>query len=183
MKFQTLHKTVVPCLPVKPIEPPDSHHLSCAIGWLELGSPGDALDDLDLIGAGVAEHPDVLEVRWQIYARMSNWELALKTAEKLRDRAPERASGWIHHAYSLRRAEGGGLDAAWSVLSRAWEKFPKEPIIPYNLSCYAAQMGQLDEAWEWLHKAMEAAGDVDRIKQMALNDPDLVALRDRLKSL
>ena len=165
------------------IEPPDSHHLSCAIGWLELGSPGDALDDLELVTAALREHPDVLEVRWQIYARMANWDLALATARQLLIQAPERASGWIHQAYSLRRAQGGGLDSAWSALKQALARFPKEPIIPYNLACYAAQMNRLDEAWEWLHKAMEAAEDVDRIKQMALMDADLVGLHDRLKKL
>ena len=165
------------------IEPPDSHHLSCAIGWLELGSPGDALDDLELVTAALREHPDVLEVRWQIYARMANWDLALATARQLLTQAPERASGWIHQAYSLRRAQGGGLDSAWSALKQALARFPKEPIIPYNLACYAAQMNRLDEAWEWLHKAMEAAEDVDRIKQMALMDADLVGLHDRLKKL
>ena len=165
------------------IEPPDSHHLSCAIGWLELGSPGDALDDLELVTAALREHPDVLEVRWQIYARMANWDLALTTARQLLTQAPERASGWIHQAYSLRRAQGGGLDSAWSALKQALARFPKEPIIPYNLACYAAQMNRLDEAWEWLHKAMEAAEDVDRIKQMALMDADLVGLHDRLKKL
>ena len=68
-------------------------------------------------------------------------------------------------------------------LRPAFEKFPKETIIPYNLACYAAQMGRLDEAWEWLHKAMAAAESVNRIKQMALADPDLQPLLERIKDL
>ena len=44
-------------------------------------------------------------------------------------------------------------------------------------------MGRLDEAWEWLHKAMAAAESVNRIKQMALADPDLQPLLERIKDL
>jgi hypothetical protein len=79
--------------------------------------------------------------------------------------------------------KGGGLQAAWQALRPAFEKFPKADIIPYNLACYAAQSDRLDEAWEWLHKAMEAAGDVDRIKKRAAADPDLQPLWERIRQL
>jgi Flp pilus assembly protein TadD len=83
----------------------------------------------------------------------------------------------------LRRCPDGGLPQAWAALLPARERFPQEPVIPYNLACYAAQMNRLDEAFEWLRQAVTAAGKADPIRQMATQDPDLEALRHRLKEL
>jgi Flp pilus assembly protein TadD len=168
---------------MEPLQPPDTFHLSAAIGWLELGSPADAGEEIARISAPALEHPDVLEARWAVCAAGQRWETAVDVAERLVTLAPERSSGWIHRAYALRRAAGGGLQMAWAALRPAFEKFPKVSVIPYNLACYAAQFGRLDEAWELLHKAMEAEGDVGRIKEMALHDRDLEALWARIREL
>jgi hypothetical protein len=164
------------------LEPPDCHFLVAALGWHELGLPAEAEKEVARIALALQEHPDVLEVRWLIRSTQQDWEGALPIAELLVRQAPERDSGWIHRAYSVRRVKHGGLQAAWDALRPAFEKFPGTAIIPYNLGCYAAQFGRLDEAWEWLLKAM-AAGDKDSIKQMALADEDLQALWDRIRSL
>lgn len=166
-----------------PLEPPDTHHLTAAIGWLELGNPGEAGEEIAKISPANLEHPDVLEARWQICAALKSWDAGLEVAEVLMSRSPERDSAWLHRAYALRRARSGGLQKAWDALRPAHEKFPGSPLIPYNLACYAAQLGRLEEAWEWLHKAMEAAKDVNTIKQMALADEDLKGLFDRVKEL
>ncbi len=65
----------------------------------------------------------------------------------------------------------------------AFEMFPKEDVIPYNLACYDAQSGRLDAAWDWLHKAIQVAGDVKKIKQRALADSDLQPLWQRIREL
>src|SRR5438445_7896764 len=126
------------------LEPPNTHHLSAAIGWLELGNHVEAGEELAKISLPFLEHPDVLEVRWAICAAGRSWEAALGAAELLLAKAPERVSAWIHHAYALRRVKTGGLQQAWEALRPAVEKFPKETIIPYNLACYSAQLGRLD---------------------------------------
>jgi hypothetical protein len=163
--------------------PPDSHHLLAAQGWLELENPSEAGEEIARISPGNLEHPDVLEMRWAVCAAGERWEAGLEVAEALLRIAPERPSGWLHRAYALRRVKGGGLERAWEALRPGYDKFPKAEVIAYNLSCYAAQLGRLDEAWEWLHKTMEAAGDVDAIKNMALADMDLQALWDRIRTL
>ncbi|HXG46794.1 MAG TPA: tetratricopeptide repeat protein [Methylomirabilota bacterium] len=172
-----------PGKPECPIEPPDHHHLNAAIGWLELGNPTEAGEEIARLSPPLLDHPDVLEVRWAICAALQSWDAALAVAEVLVARYPERDSGWVHRAYALRRVRGRGLEEAWAALRPAFERFPKVPVIPYNLACYACQFGRKEEAWEWLHKAMEAAGSVDKIKQMALADADLQELWDRLRSL
>jgi len=164
------------------IGPPDSHHLNAAIGWLGLGLREDALKELDLISPAQQQHPDVLEARWTIHAEQREWTAALVVARKLLALAPERPDGWLHHAYALRRAPEGGLEKAWEALKPAAGKFPKEAIIPFNLSCYACQMNQLDEARVWLKQALKIGGK-NRIKQQALADPDLEPLWDEIRQL
>jgi hypothetical protein len=57
----------------------------------------------------------------------------------------------------------------------AAKKFPDESVIPYNLSCYACQLNQLDIARHWLERAV-IAGKKEYIKKMALADDDLKPL-------
>jgi tetratricopeptide (TPR) repeat protein len=166
-----------------PLESPDIHHLTAAMGWLELGNPVEAGEEIRKISASNLEHPGVLEARWQICAALKSWEAALEVAEILISKVPGHDSAWLHRAYALRRVNSGGLQKAWDALRPAYEKFPKSALIPFNLACYDAQLGRLEEAWEWLHKAMEGAKDVAVIKQMALADDDLKNLWDRIKEL
>ena len=41
---------------------------------------------------------------------------ALRVARLLVQKAPKRATGWLHQSYALRRAPEGGLEAAWDAL-------------------------------------------------------------------
>ena len=168
---------------MSPLEPPNTHHLSAAHGWLELGNPVEAGNEIARISPSCLDHPEVLETRWEICAAQQSWEAALDVADTLLQCEPTRPTGWIHRAYAVRRVKGGGLQQAWDALHPAFAMFPKVTVIPYNLACYAAQMGRLDDAWEWLHKAMESAGDVAVIKKMALADSDLKPLWERIGTL
>jgi hypothetical protein len=88
---------------------------------------------------------------------------------------PDDSFGWIHQAHALRRMEGVGVKAAWDALLPAADKFPTEPTVAFNLACYACQLGNLKEARDWLHKAIEL-GDAQEIKARALGEPDLEPL-------
>jgi len=158
-----------------PLAPPDSHHLDAAIGWLGLGCADDARAELEEISAVHQIHTAVLEVRWTLCAHEKRWSDSLTIAELELKIAPDEATGWLHRAYALRRVSDGGLSQAWNALLPAAEQFPAEPVIAYNLSCYACQMHQLDTARTWLHRAIRA-GQKDAIKKMALADDDLQPL-------
>ncbi len=160
--------------------PPDTHHISAAIGWLELGNPVEAESDLNRVSSEQQCHPDVLEVRWIILAQTKRWEAALDIARTLLRLAPNRSSGWLHQAYSLRRSGNYGVQAAWDALLPAYGKFPREATIPYNLSCYACQMNRFDEARTWLRRALQI-GNKQELKQMALEDADLPPLWDEIR--
>ncbi len=166
---------------MEPLQPPQSHYLSAAVGWLELGRPGEARAELEALPAEYQKHPDVLEARWLLEAGEQRWEQALAAARALIEAAPQRPSGWLHQAYALRRAPAGGLQAAWDALRPSAERFPKEPIIPFNLACYACQMGQLEIAREWLRRAF-AIGDKDHLRRLALADADLEPLWEELRN-
>ena len=164
------------------LEPPDTHYFFAAIGWLELGNLTEAQAELAQVSPAQQEHPDVLEVRWLFSAQQKHWEEGLQIAQALLRRAPKRSSGWLHQAYALRRVPDGGVQKAWEALLPASDKFPKEPTIPFNLSCYACQLQQLDTARDWLKRAV-AIGGKEMIKQMALQDSDLEPLWDEIRQL
>ena len=91
-----------------------------------------------------------------------------------------RTQGWLYQAYALRRVANGGLQAAWEALLPVADRFPEEPIAPYNLSCYACQMDRMDEAKQWLRRAMSCGSKAD-IKKLAMADDDLKPLWDEVK--
>jgi hypothetical protein len=160
---------------VQKLGPPDSHHLAAALGWLGLNCTSDARSELAKISAAHQNHPDALEIRWTLCAHEKRWADALKIADLELQSAPNDAGGWLHRAYALRRVNGGGLPQAWDALLPASEKFPAEPVIAYNLSCYACQMQQTDIAWTWLQRAVKI-GNKEAIRKMALADDDLKPL-------
>ena len=166
-----------------PLEPPDSHCLRAAAGWLGLGNPREAQAELDAIRPEFQPHPDVLDVRWVVCAGLNDWPAAVRVADQLLAIAPDLPSGWLHRSFALRRLpEGGGVEAAWKALLPAYAQFPEERIIPYNLSCYACLLGKLDEARDWFHRALKL-GDAPNIRDMALADPDLEPLWPEIQKL
>jgi tetratricopeptide (TPR) repeat protein len=157
--------------------------LQAVEGWLALGNALEALAELDHVSARAQHHPQVLDCRWQVNAALRDWDHALEAARLMLEQSPGDPRGWIHRAYALRRARSGGLQQAWDALLPAYDRFPGESIIPYNLACYATQQGRLPEAWDWLNRAIEAAEDITQIKEQALRDEDLRPLWDRIRSL
>jgi len=164
---------------VPALEPSDIHRLNAALGWLGLNSPADARAELDAIASVRQAHPAVLETRWLLCAHEKNWSAALAVAERELAAAPEDSAGWLHRAYALRRVDDGGLPQAWAALLPAADKFPAEPVIAYNLACYACQLSELAAARSWFQRAVQAGGR-DAIRKMALADDDLKPLWEEI---
>jgi predicted Zn-dependent protease len=158
---------------IKPLQPPDSMHLEAAEGWLELGNEIEAFEELECITPQMRVHPDVLELRWQIYAKEKKWEACVDIARAITKLVPSRPFGWIHLAFSLHELKR--TKEAKEVLLPVVEKFPKEYLMRYNLACYECQLGNLKESKAWLEKTFELAGK-NEVKLMALNDKDLEPL-------
>jgi tetratricopeptide (TPR) repeat protein len=161
---------------MKPLAPPDSHYLRAAQGWVELGSPLEAEKELERIARELRAHPDVLEVRWHIYAQANRWEACVDLADATIQLAPDRAEAWIHRSFALH--ELNRTQEAYDNLLPVAGRFPNVWTIPYNLACYCAQLGRLGECQEWFRKAV--AIDEQTVKRAASDDPDLKPLWDSL---
>ena len=113
-----------------------------------LGNHLEANQELEQIPPELWTRPDVMEVRWHICAHTQNWDACLEIGKALVDLAPDHAPNWPLRAFALRRAMGGSLQTAWDGLLPAAGRFPKAHLIPFDLACYACQMGRLPEARE-----------------------------------
>jgi len=157
---------------MKSLEQPDSLHLHAAQGWCELHAFAEAEAELDKIDASLGAHPKVLEVRWQLYANLEKWVVALDIANLIVKTEPEWPSGWIYRASSL--TELDRQQEAYETLSAAAVLFPSDKIVLYDCACVCCALQRLEEALEWLAKAVEAGGN--ETKRRALGDPDLESL-------
>lgn len=159
---------------MKPLAPPDTLHLTAAEGWLELGNAVEANGELERITPQLRAHPDVLQLRWQIYAKAEKWDACLDIATAITKLAPKRSFGWIHRSYALYELQR--TQEAWDNLFHVAERFSSEYLVAYNLACYAARLGRLSEAKTWLDRAFKASGNAAQVKLAALDDPDLEPL-------
>jgi tetratricopeptide (TPR) repeat protein len=158
---------------MRSLEPPDLQHLRAAVGWLELGDPLAANDQLGKITARLRAHPDVLKVRWRVYAKAKNWEACLELARAVTEMEPDKAGGWIDRAQSLHRLDR--TVEAYDLLSSVADRFPEHTTVFYHLAVYGCKLRKLREAWSWLERTFEV-GDANQVKLKALDDPDLEPL-------
>ena len=168
---------------VNQLPPPDHHHYDAAIGWLMLGDPASALEELARLGRRSRRRACVLELEWGIHAEREDWVAAAAVAGRLIDLAPANEFGWVHRAYAARRRPGGSVEEAWDALHPALERFPKSQIIAYNLACYAAQLGRLEDAWLLFQRALAVAEKACELICLALTDADLKPLWARIRAV
>jgi tetratricopeptide (TPR) repeat protein len=145
--------------------------LTASIGYMELGMLQDAWDSLEEIPADQRHLPPVLQVRMEIYRRMKKYDGMATIAEHLTKEIPNDSQNWISLAYAQRRYLD--LQTAEKTLLEAQERFPEEATIPFNLACYACQLGRLDEARDKLAKAIQMEPS---FKKAAIEDEDLKAI-------
>jgi hypothetical protein len=90
-----------------------------------------------------------------------------------------RARPVVYHHASLAAHQAGDTARALAILQRAEAELPDAAIrgpMWYNLGCYAARLGRLDDALHYLNRAADR-GCTDPEKYQ--NDPDLALLRWR----
>ena len=174
-----LPKQILPAA-MKPLAHPNTFHLQAARGWLELGNLKEARVEINHIGARQRQHPEVLELLWQISARLQEWERCVELADKAVRAAPRQVHGYIHKAFALH--ELGRTQEAWDLLFPMADKFPHDVTIKYNLACYAAQLARLWEAERWLKLAF-TIGKEEELRAQALEDPDLKPIWPKIMDL
>ena len=147
--------------------------MNAAQGWLGLGDTQSALDELEFVDRAMRFHPDVLAVRCEIYTVRQQWPEVVSVASKLVELNPDRPSGWVRRSFALHELKL--TQEAFDFLLPAAKKFPDISTIPYNLACYCAQLGGLEEARHWLQQSCEI-GNAEMLKMAARCDPDLSPL-------
>jgi predicted Zn-dependent protease len=150
-----------------------SKHLEAAEGYLDLGMPMDAWNELEAIEAEDRGTIEVLKVRLEVCRSLEKWELMAEIAQHLGKLEPEEAEHPINLAFAVRRLTD--TEAAAKILEEAKNRFPQEATIPYNLACYRAVTGKVAEAKTLLAEAFTLDTS---LRITALDDPDLVGVWD-----
>lgn len=143
-------------------------HMEAALGYLQLGLYDDANDEIECMPPRERVSPVALVLRAHIYMELKSWGLLREVAVVLVDTIPEDSDHWTWLAYATRRTTD--VPSAEEIVLRALEIHPEDAMIHYNLACYAAQLGRLEEAGARLKKAVHLNPE---IRLMALDDPDL----------
>jgi tetratricopeptide (TPR) repeat protein len=155
-----------------PLDPQAQRQLLAASGLSELGLYQDAVEELESLPVEIRETTVVLASWLELYQHWHKWAEALAVAQRLTELEPDESNWVIALAYATRRARG--LSSARQVLENAVEKFPNCAAIHFNLACYAAQLGELDEARGRLRRAIELDSE---FAPLAKTDPDLAPIR------
>lgn len=145
--------------------------LEAALGYLQFGMFEDASDEIEQLPPEEKTSPGVLRLRAAIYSETKSWHLLQEVAGFLVDSVPGDPQHWIWLAYATRRTTS--IPVAEAILLRALESHPSSGMIHFNLACYAAQTGKIEEAKERLRDAIRLAPET---RLLALDDPDLEPL-------
>lgn len=145
--------------------------IRAASGWLELGMPDDALEELKGLDAGDRCSRKVLEL--ELAAKMSKgyWKDASGTALQLCGQAVDEPDFFLSAAYCLH--EAGETEEARKALLRGPRVLEEFPVYHYNMACYMWTLGEKDGARAHLDQAI--AMD-ESFLESARSDRDLVGM-------
>ena len=131
-----------------------------------------AAQALSLIAETERAETPVLVLSLAVHTEQGDWPKAAAVGAILCGREPGIHWHWIQWAYAVRRRES--LTAAKEILIRGVALHPREAIFHFNLACYEAQLGRLDDARVLLETA--CALDESYVG-MGKTDEDLAPLR------
>lgn len=146
-----------------------------AQGYIELEMPNEALRELDALDPQDQEREEVLQLRLFILMRSRRWAEALGVCARLREKNPEQTTGYIHGAFCLH--ELGRTAEAKEMLLKGPASLLGEATYYYNMGCYDAVLGNLEEAEHALKISFKMD---DKFREIAKYDPDLKSVAELL---
>jgi predicted Zn-dependent protease len=149
--------------------------IRAAEGYSELGMFEDALAELDQLDADQQDRFETLRVRVEVALHQRDWRRALQLSLRACKLHPDESAGFIHAAFCLH--ELGYTQEAKQTLLDGPEKLQDEAVYHYNLGCYDAVLGNLDQAKAYLRTSFRLN---KALKELAKSDPDLKRIRDEL---
>ena len=145
--------------------------LRAASGWIELGMPDDALEELKGLEGDAAEDLPGLELRLAAQMAKEDWKGGAKTARILCEKAVDVPDYFISVAFCLH--EIGDTDEARNWLLRGPDELQELPVYHYNMACYLWNLGEPERAKNHLGKAVEMD---DSFLEAAKDDRDLAGM-------
>jgi predicted Zn-dependent protease len=140
-------------------------------GYLFLGMPKEAMQELDGLGDVEVHSSSVMLARIRVLLHQKQW----KKAEVLSGRGvklhPHEEEFTVQRVFALHQLKEG--EEAFKVLLSAPEWIRRTGILHYNLACYEARLGDIKTAKRCIDAAIEING---AIKKNARTDPDLAGL-------
>lgn len=149
--------------------------LRIAEGYAELGMHEEALAELDKLSGQVEDFPEILRMRVAIVLQLREWGTALHLSRRLCQLLPNESYGFIHAAFCLHEL-GKTLEAKETLLNGP-ASLLDQPLYYYNLGCYDAVLGNLEQARAYLRASFRLNKE---FREIAKNDADLKELRDSL---
>ncbi len=147
-------------------------HFDAACGYAELGMERESLLELDAIHPAFQARPHVLQLRLHHYMKKRRWAPALRLSQQLCRVAPHCSAGFLHAGFCLHQL--GRTAAARKLLIAGPKALLSEPIYFYNMGCYEALLGNVQNAK--LHLQTSFKMDAS-FRALAKKDPDLKALQ------
>jgi Flp pilus assembly protein TadD len=146
--------------------------LNAAGGYIELGLPDMAWDELHTLPDADRRLPEVQEFILGLLIRENRWEEAVATGHGLCTAPEMPPSIFIHTAFALH--ELGRTPEARALLLAGPPALRSDPLFHYNMACYLAVAGDLQDAEVCLRTAFQMD---PKLRVHACTDPDLRELQ------
>jgi tetratricopeptide (TPR) repeat protein len=150
---------------------PDTRILTAAEGYCELGMYMEAWNELEHLAADERATGPVVKLRLAILVGLKHWSSTAVLAQSFVAKGCRDPDVYIAGAYCIRRCRT--LAEAKEFLLQGEQHNPECSTIHYNLACYAAQLGEPDDAKQRLERAIKLE---PRYRAAALEDEDLEPL-------
>jgi len=145
--------------------------IRAASGWLELGMPEDALEELKALSGEDSKDKKVLELTLAAQMAREDWKPAAVTAKILCEKAVDEPEFFLSAAFCLH--EAGETEEAKKWLQRGPDALAEMPVFHYNMACYLWVLGEKERAHNHLAKAVEMD---ESFMESARYDKDLVGM-------
>ncbi len=147
-----------------------------ACGYAELGMTRESVGELDAIDRELQNRPEVLQLRLHHLMQEKRWPQALRVSQKLCRAAPDCSAGFLHAGFCLH--ELGKTAQAKDLLLKGPAALLQEPIYYYNMGCYDALLGNVNDARNHLETSFKMDST---FRELAKRDPDLESVKALLK--
>jgi predicted Zn-dependent protease len=145
--------------------------LSAAEGYLQLEMPDEAMREIESLPRNVRDGQHAAELELAAEMMRKHWNRGVDLARLLCRLQPSKKAYYLHAAFCLH--ETGDTLAAKSFLMSGPKSLMKDALFHYNMGCYSAVLGDVEEAQRHLRQAFELDAS---LRETAKTDKDLAGV-------